>query len=747
MNREIIFYLFFLGVFVQCNVPKKDSNAQKAKALLGKMTLEEKAGQMTQLTIEMISAGELPNLAVPHALDTAKLRKVIVEMGVGSILNVGGYTYTRQHWKEIMTAIHAYEKMGRLQVPVLYGIDAIHGANYTVGATLYPQQISLASSFNKDLAKQMAQMVSNDVRASGISWNFSPVLDVARNPMWPRFWETFGEDPYVVSEMGVAMVEGYQAPQSDGKLGVAACLKHYLGYGDPRSGKDRTPAYIAERQLREIVLPPFEKAVAAGAKTIMINSSEINGEPVHASKFLLRTILRDELKFTGVTVTDWEDIKNLRDRHHVAATYKEAVAMAINAGIDLAMVPLDYEFTQYLIENVKEGKVQVKLVDEAVYRILVLKLELGLFDEASVDMDLYENLGSEKSKQLSYELATQSIVLLKNKDNLLPLKPNEKILVTGANAHYINAMNGGWTHTWQGRDPQYNTAVITPLMALENVFGKEQVTYLPGNTYTACLTDLQLLAAAKDVKTVVLFLGEDTYTEKPGDINRLEMEEAQQNLIKVYAKAGKKIVLVLLQGRPRTFETTEPLCDAIFFAGLPGNEGGRALAELIVGKVNPSAKLPFTYPRYEGVHTTYDCKYSEVLNNDFKPIGFNPLFHFGSGLSYTQFEYTDLQIEKRDLRASDSVEIRFNLSNTGDRMGTETVLIYSKDLVASITPSVKKLRSFKRVDLAPKETKAVAVKIPVSQLRFVDVNNKWLLEPGTFYFEVSQLRDSINLQP
>jgi beta-glucosidase len=429
------------------------------------------------------------------------------------------------------------------------------------------------------------------------------------------------------------------------------------------------------------------------------------------------------------------------------ASYKEAVALAINAGIDLAMVPLDYEFTQYLIENVKEGKVQEKLVDEAVLRILTLKFELGLFDAASVDMDLYEIPGSEKSKQLSYELATQSVVLLKNRDHVLPLGQDEKVLVTGANANYINALNGGWTHTWQGRDPQYNPAVITPLAALENALGKEHVVYLPGNTYHSCLPESQLLVAAKDVKTVVLFLGEDTYTEKPGDINRLEMEEAQQNLIRVYAKAGKKVVLVLLQGRPRTFEATEPLCDAIFFAGLPGNEGGRALADLLVGKANPSAKLPFTYPRYEGFHTTYDCKYTEVLNNDFKPEGFNPLFHFGSGLSYTQFEYSNLQIGKRDLHAKDSVEISFNLSNTGDRVGTETVLIYSKDLVASITPSVKKLRSFKRVELAAKETKLVTIKVPVSQLSFVDVNNKWLLEPGTFYFEVSQLRDSINLQP
>jgi beta-glucosidase len=729
MKGKVVFYLSFLLLLVQCSIPKIDDGEQRVKELIGKMTLAEKAGQMTQLSIEMISAGETNKLIEPHALDTQKLHRMIVELGVGSILNVGGHTYTEAHWKEIMKAIHAYEKLSRLKVPVLYGIDAIHGANYTAGATLYPQQISLASSFNVDLVNKMSGYVANDVRATGIPWNFSPVLDVARNARWPRFWETFGEDPYLASEMGVAMVNGYQQVQANGKPMLAACLKHYIGYGDARSGLDRTPAYIPERQLREIFLPPFERAIAAGAKTIMINSSEVNGEPVHASKFLLQTILRKELKFKGVTVTDWEDIKNLCDRHHVAATYKEAVALAINAGIDLAMVPLDLDFTKYLIENVEEGKIEEKVLDEAVYRILMLKMDLGLFDEAGSQTVIYEGLGSEKSKNLSYELATQSIVLLKNKDGILPL-----------------STNGGWTHTWQGRDTSYNSKVLSPLQALEQTLGKDRVRYLRGNTYTQHLPVSALLAAAEDIKTVVLFLGEDTYTEKPGDIYDLELEEAQQNLIRVFANAGKKVVVVLLEGRPRTFSKTEPMCDAIFFAGLPGDAGGRAIADLLLGKVNPSAKLPFSFPRDAAVHITYDCKYTELLDNNFKPT-YKPLFAFGSGHSYTQFDYSNMQIAHRELKSKDSVEISFEMKNSGSRAGTEVVLVYSIDEVASITPSIRKLRAFERVSLEANESKTIKMKIPVSQLRFVDKDNKWVLEPGKFKFEVSQLTDSINIQP
>ncbi len=746
MNKSIIIFILFPFMLWQCGTKTNESAKSKAQALLSQMTLEEKAGQMTQLTIEMISKGEGFNLEKPHALDNSKLQNIIVNLGIGSILNVGGHTYDVNHWKEIITSIEKYSQQSRLKIPVLYGIDAIHGANYTVGATLYPQQIGLAATFNPEMAYKMAQFVANDVRGSGIPWNFSPVLDVGRNPMWPRFWETFGEDPFLVSQMGVAIVNGYQNTNNGTVKPFAACLKHYVAYSNPQSGHDRTPAYIPERQLREIYLLPFAKAIAAGAKTIMINSGEWNGEPVHASKFLLQTVLRNELKFEGITVTDWEDIKNLTERHKVAETYKEAVALAINAGIDLAMVPLDLDFTKYLIENVKEGKIKKERIDEAVLRILTLKYELGLFDEPNAKPENFKEPEQIESKKLSYELACQSITLLKNEGNILPFSMNEKILVTGPNADYINALNGGWSHTWQGRDTNYNPKVLTVINALKSVFGNVNVSYLKGNTYTQNLPENVLLNAAQNVNTVVLCLGEDTYTEKPGDINDLELDESQQNLIKMYKKAGKKVIVILLEGRPRTFAKTEPLCDAILDAYLPGNEGALAIADIMVGIVNPSGKLPFTFPRFAGVHTTYDCKYTETLNNDFKPIGFDPLFQFGHGLSYSNFTYANMKIENRNVTVKDSVSISVQLNNTSAIAGSETVLVYASDVYASITPSVKRLRAFKRVPLNTNESKEVQFKIAVSDLAFVGLDNKFIVEPGKFYFSIANLKDSITVK-
>ena len=746
MNKIILLFIPFSFLLWQCGTKTNDSAKSKAQALLSQMTLEEKAGQMTQLTIEMISKGEGFNLEKPHALDTAKLQNVIVNLGIGSILNVGGHTYDVNHWNEIITSIEKYSQKSRLKIPVLYGIDAIHGANYTVGATLYPQQIGLAATFNPEMAYKMAQFVANDVRGSGIPWNFSPVLDVGRNPMWPRFWETFGEDPFLVSQMGVAIVNGYQNTNNGTVKPFAACLKHYVAYSNPQSGHDRTPAYIPERQLREIYLLPFAKAIAAGAKTIMINSGEWNGEPVHASKFLLQTVLRNELKFEGIIVTDWEDIKNLTERHKVAETYKEAVALAINAGIDLAMVPLDLEFTKYMIENVNEGKIKKERIDEAVLRILTLKYELGLFDESAAKPENFKEPEQIESKKLSYELACQSITLLKNEGNILPFSSAEKILVTGPNADYINALNGGWSHTWQGRDTNYNPKVITFINAMKSVFENGNVSYLKGNTYTQNLPENVLLNAAQIVNTVVLCLGEDTYTEKPGDINDLELDEAQQNLIKIYKKAGKKVVVVLLEGRPRTFAKTEPLCDAILDAYLPGNEGALAIADIMVGKVNPSGKLPFTFPRFAGVHTTYDCKYTETLNNDFKPIGFDPLFHFGHGLSYSNFTYRNIKIENRDVTVKDTISISIQLNNTSAIVGSETVMVFASDVYASITPSVKRLRAFKRILMNKNESKEVQFKIAVSDLAFVGLDNKFIVEPGKFYFSIANLKDSITVK-
>ena len=731
-------YLILLAALFnfQCKDSGNNTAESKAKSLLSKMSLEEKAGQMTQLSIEMISKGGIYQLEEPHALDSTKLEQIITKMGVGSILNVGGHTYSQQHWQEIQKAIKEYTAKTRLKIPVMYGIDAIHGANYTIGSTLYPQQIGLAASFNKDLVGQMGVLVANDVKASGIHWNFSPDLDIARNPRWPRFWETFGEDPHLASEMGEAMVKGYQT-------NVAACLKHYVGYGDPKSGNDRTPAYIPERQLREIFLPPFQKAIQAGAKTIMVNSGEVNGEPVHASSFLLKTILRDELKFKGFTVTDWEDIKNLVERHRVAASYKEAIALAINAGIDMAMVPLDTLFTHYLIENVNEGKIKKERIDEAVLRILTVKYEIGMFEEETVKL---LEIGNESSKNLSYELAAQSITLLKNSNEALPLKSDEKVLVTGPNADYINALNGGWTNTWQGRDTTWNDASLTAFEGICESLGKNNVKLLKGNTYDTRLSESALLSAAQGIQTVILCLGENTYTEKMGDIDDLEMETAQQDLISIYKKAGKKVIVVLIQGRPRTFFKSLENCDAIINAYLPGNFGAKALGDILIGKVNPSGKLPFSYPKYASHFSTYDCKLTETINNKFQINGSAPLFPFGYGLSYTQFSYSDMSIKNRLISENDSIDIKVKISNTGNRNGMETVLVYSADPVASITPSIKRLRAFKKIDLKSMENKEVEFKISAKELSFVGLNNKFILEPGKVYLELGNLRDSVEIK-
>jgi beta-glucosidase len=741
MNKFILKLCFCAVILTGCKNKIEKTAEEKAALLLSQMTLEEKAGQMTQLSIEMLSVYDSLTLREPHTLDTVKLKHIIVDLQVGSILNVGGHAYDIGHWKEIITSIDNFSRKTRLQIPVLYGIDAIHGANYTLGATLYPQQIGIAATFNPELANKMARMVANDVRSSGIPWNFSPVLDVGRNPAWPRFWETFGEDPYLVSEMGVAMVKGYQFANDSNSKPIAACLKHYVGYSNPQNGHDRTPGYIPERQLRETYLPPFAKAIDAGAKTIMINSAEWNGEPVHSSKFLLHTLLREELNFKGVTVTDWEDIKNLTTRHKVASDYKEAVALAINAGIDLAMVPLDTEYTHHLIQNVKEGKIKLKRVDEAVLRILTLKYELGLFDEHLSNENNFKEPEQVESKKLSYEIAAQSITLLKNEDNILPLSGDEKILITGPNADYINALNGGWTYTWQGRDTSFNPKVTTIMKALKERM--PQLCYLAGNTYTSHLPETRLIEEARNSNVVLLCLGEDTYTEKPGDIYDMELDMAQQDLIRIYKNAGKKVIVLLLEGRPRTFAKTEPLCDAVIYGYLPGNEGGIAIADILLGKINPSGKLPFTFPRYQGIYTPYDCKYTETLNNEFKPIGFNPLYRFGHGLSYTSYTYKHMEISKKTVSMSDSVTIRVSLENTGTLSGTETVLLFSADEFATITPSIQRLRRFKRIALNAKQHAELTFKLAVKELAFVDVNNKFTVEPGKMYFTISQLKDSI----
>ncbi|MFN5181508.1 MAG: glycoside hydrolase family 3 N-terminal domain-containing protein [Bacteroidota bacterium] len=749
---RIYFILSLVILFtLESSAQDKKINAtnisSKVNALISKMSIEEKVGQMTQLNLDVISKGEVYNLKEPHELDEAKLRKAIVEYKVGSILNCGGHTYTKEHWYEIIHRIQELAtKETKLKIPILYGIDAIHGVNYTVGATLFPQPLAQAATWNPQLAEQAAAITAYEVRTSGIPWNFSPVLDIGRQPLWSRFFETYGEDVYLASQFTSSVIKGYQGNDISDKNKVAACMKHFLGYSYPISGKDRTPAWIPERELREYFLPTFKTAIENGAKTVMINSGEINGVPVHASKEILTKLLREELKFTGVAVTDWEDIIKLYKIHRVASSLKEAVKIAINAGIDLSMVPNDYEFSDLLIQLIKEKQVPMSRIDEAVKRILTLKFELGLFERPETNYKDYPEFGSDKSKEVSYNSAVESITLLKNEKNILPLTKEKKVLVCGPSANSLNILNGAWTHTWQGVDTNFNTkGKLTILQAVKNISGNDKVTYVLGSTLEEEKSIPSAVEAAKNCDVVIACLGEIPSTEKPGDIEDLSLSNAQIQMIKELVKTGKPVVIVLVENRPRIIREIADKVQGIVMAYLPGDEGGRAIASVLYGDENPSGKLPFTYPRHTGSLITYDHKYSEKLDKNFGENGYNPQFPFGFGLSYTSFEYSDLTFSKDSLSANEKLNVSVKIKNTGSRKGKEVVQMYVSDLYASITPSVKKLKGFQKIELNAGEAKELSFVLSKKDYEFIGANNKSTFEPGDFEISIGNLKKKFKI--
>ena len=714
--------------------------SDRVNTLIAGMSIEEKVGQMTQMNIDLISVGELYNLEEPHKIDEGKLKTALIDYHVGSILNVGGHTYTREHWNEIMTAIQdmAVNETSH-GIPVLYGIDAIHGVNYTMGSTLFPQQLAQAATWNPSLVEQAASITAYETRASGIPWNFSPVLDLARQPLWSRYFETYGEDVHLAKAMAEACIRGYEGDDISNPEKVASCMKHFLGYSWSFTGKDRTPAYIPERQLREYFLPTFQTAIATGAHTVMINSGELNGEPVHASHDILTTLLRDELGFEGLAVTDWEDIIKLHKMHKVAPTLKEAVRMSIMAGIDMAMVPNDYDFTELLIELVKEGAVPESRLDESVARILNVKEQLGLFEMPnSAASHEYPKFGGEEHAQVAYNAAAEAVTLLKNDNSVLPLT-GENILIAGPAANSLNILNGAWTHTWQGVDPQYNPKDKQTIMqALSEQIGN-------GASFVECstldsITDLDKAGQyASKADAIVVCLGELPSTEKPGDIEDLTMPEAQLQVVEKLATYGKPIVLVLVENRPRLVNRIEPLCDAIVMAYEPGNEGGRAVADVLTGNVNPSGKLPFTYPRNSASLIMYDHKYTETLDASFGHNAFNPQWHFGHGMSYTAFEYSNLSLSSATLGTDGSITASVTVTNTGELAGKEVVQLFVTDEYASITPSVKRLRGFKKIALEAGASETVEFTLSADDLAFVDHDLKWITEEGAFTARVAQL--------
>lgn len=727
-----------------------DPIGRRVEALLRQMTLEEKVGQMTQLALATVSsrAGDA-NTRVQ--LDSAKLEDAIVRRHVGALLNVYNVAMSPEEWRDAITMIERFAMRARVKIPVIYGIDAVHGQHYQTRSTLFPQNIALAATFDPALVRRASEITAYETRASGIPWNFAPVLDLGRQPLWPRYYETFGEDPYVASVLGVEAVLGNQndpwpglqpllgaggaRPKFTGPVFVAASAKHFLGYSMPLSGKDRTTAWIPERELREYFVPSFRAAIQAGIRTVMVNSSDINGVPVHSDRAILVDLLRTELGFTGVVDSDWEDIVRLYSVHRVAKDNKDAVRIAVNAGIDMSMVPNDFRFTDDLIALVKEGAVPRARIDEATRRILRLKVELGLFENALPDPAMIANIGAPAFQTVSRQAADEAITLLKNDGNLLPLAKSTRVLVTGPTANYVPSMYGGWSYTWQGQDTlMYPKEVKTLLAAVRDQAGASNVTYVPGASFTDTLDVAAAVAAARSAQVVVLALGEGAYAETPGNIDDLTISPSQVRLARAIEAAGTPVVVALYHGRPRVIRDVVDGARAIVTGYETGPYGGEALARVLFGEVNPSGKLPFTWPRTTGsTLIAYDrARPADIGGTDSTNRGYAPEFAFGHGLSYTTFGYSNLHVASAMIGPRDTVKVSVSVTNSGSRAGTEVVQLYVRDLVASVTPPTRRLRRFERVTLAPGASRTVSFSLPARELSFIGRDQKPVLEPGEF---------------
>jgi beta-glucosidase len=734
------------------------SDTQKIEALIKKMTVEEKVGQMTQLTINMVTSGKDQDVRI----DKEKLDKAINQYGVGSVLNVNNQALPIDRWHEIIGEIQKAAANSRLKIPVIYGIDSIHGANYVQGATLFPQEIGMAATWNPQLMQRAQEITAMETRAAGIPWSFSPVLDVGRKPIWPRFWETFGEDTYLAKVMGAAFVRGLEGDDVSKGTSVAASLKHYVGYSFPLNGKDRTPAWIPENYLREYFLPTFAEAVKAGARTVMVNSAEINGVPGHINRHLLTDILKGELGFDGFVVTDWEDIKKLVTSWHVAADEKEATRQAIMAGNDMSMVPLSYSFSDNLIALVKEKKVPMSRIDDAVRRILRVKFQLGLFDNAMPDPKLMANFARPEYPQVALEAAHESMTLLKNDGNILPLGKNKKVLVTGPTADSLISLNNGWTYVWQGSEeglyPKDKPAIQ---QAIKDKIGEKNFEFRQGtriirkpgspsnNNPTDIDQEVDIPAAikeAKDSDVVVLCLGEGSYTEHPGSISDMTLPEIQLKFAEAIIATGKPVVLVLAEGRPRVISRIADKVSGILLALDPGNEGGRAVADVLFGDYNPNGKLPFTYPRTASFHSTYDHPFFESDMENYSKSEFYPQFEFGAGLSYTGFSYSDLRVSPESVGMNGTVNVSVNIKNTGQRAGKETAIMYLRDEVASTTPAGKRVKRFAKIYLEPGQSKTLKFTLNREDMEFINTDNKPVAESGDFTVMIGGLSAKFNLK-
>jgi beta-glucosidase len=715
------------------------------ETLIAQMSIEEKVGQTCQITLDAIHRTDAQGQAlVPAQIDQAKLKEALETYHVGSILNVGAHTLTREEWKSIMTDVHAPYLKKEQNIPILYGIDAIHGVNYTVGGTLFPQEIGLAATWNTALARQMGEVTAYECRASGIPWNFSPVLDLGRQPLWSRHFETLGEDPVLGTQMGVALVEGYQGKgESVDQFHAAACLKHFVGYSASFTGRDRTPAFIPEKYMQELYFPAFKAAVEKGALTLMINSGVVNGIPGHANYQLLTQTLKKDWGFKGFVVSDWEDFMMLHTVHRTAPTLAEAAIQAFNAGVDMSMVPSNPQYKTYcqdMVKAIKEGKISMGRLDDAVRRILYVKNQLGLFTNPLPQFDQYPLFGSAKFKNMAKQAALESITLLKNESQTLPLQSKQRILVAGPGAASINMLNGAWTHTWQGMDTNYNTqGVLNIYQALKFQYPSSSISYQKGvelyldkDFEASRFVGLDAYKKAlKKNDVIVICVGELPSTEKPGDIRSLQLDDKQKELVRLAKAANKKVVLVLLEARPRLINDIEPLCDAIIQAYLPGDQGGAALAELVTGKADFSGRLPYTYPRYDGIIEFYDHPGSVARAKSGQFTAYNPQWDFGFGLSYHTGTINGLRFVKKDEQQG-TFSIEVNVSNEGQKPILMVVPIYISDLYASTTPENKRLIDFQKISILPGENKTLAFSFDANVLKRVSSDGKWRAEKGTF---------------
>ena len=728
-------------------IPRDAALEAKVEKTLAKMTLDEKIGQMLELNFDIMGRYDATG---KWKLNEQMLDTLISKWKVGSILNAPGSAASVDQWQEWIRLIQE-KSMTYLGIPDIYGLDQNHGVTYVQDGTLFPQPINLGASFNTELARRGAEITAYESRAANCPWVYNPVVDLSRDPRWPRVYESFGEDAIVNAKMVVAEIRGYQGDDNNhiDQYHVGTSTKHYFAYGAPWSGKDRTPAYLSPQMIREKYFEPFKQAALAGTLTIMVNSSSINGVPVHASYEYLTKWLKEDLQWDGFMVTDWADINNLFQREHVAKDKKDAIRIAINAGIDMSMDPYSIDFCILLKELVEEGKVKMSRIDDAVRRILRAKYRLGLFDKPNTGGKGFEKYGCAEFAAAALQSAEESEVLLKNEGNILPLAKGKKILLTGPNANQMRCLNGGWSYTWQGsRAEDLSEKYNTIYEALCNKYGKENIILEQGVTYNENGSydkenEPQIdkaVAAAANADVIIACIGENSYTETPGNLSDLWLSENQRNLVKALAKTGKPIVLVLNEGRPRLIADIEPLAKAVVDILIPGNYGGDALANLLAGDANFSAKMPYTYPREINSLNTYDYKVSEEVGTMAGAYNYDAKvslqWPFGYGLSYTTYEYSNLKVDKKQFTAADVLTVSVDVKNTGAKAGKEAVLLYSSDLIASIVPDNKRLRDFTKIELQPGEVKTVTFKLPAKSLAFVGADGKWTLEEGDFILKV-----------